>query len=98
MTHVQPTRPKLAETFIDPTVKLRDAKIGRCCEVLADTVIEYAELGDFSYLGPGCMVADAQIGRFCAIASNVRIGAPNHPVDRPSLHHPVFVGCLHVDE
>src|SRR5262249_23005637 len=78
--------PKLAETFIDPTVKLRDAKIGRCCEVLADSVVEYAELGDFSYLGAGCTVADAQIGRFCAIAANVRIGAPNHPVDRPSLH------------
>jgi phosphonate metabolism protein (transferase hexapeptide repeat family) len=91
MTEVQPTRPKLAETVIDPTVRLRDANIGRCCEVLGDSVIEYAQLGDFSYLGPGCMVADAEIGRFCAIAARVRIGAPNHPVDRPSLHR--FTYC-----
>ena len=75
-------RPKLAETVVEPTVQLREVTIGRCCEVLGDTAIEYTELGDYSYLGPGCMVADAQIGRFCAIAAQVRIGAPNHPLDR----------------
>lgn len=84
-------RPKLAETVIEPTVKLRQATIGRCCEVLGDTEIEYTELGDYSYLGPGCMIADAQIGRFCAIAAQVRIGAPNHPLDRPSQHR--FTYC-----
>ena len=65
--------------------------IGRCCEVLGDTTIEYTELGDYSYLGPGCMVADARIGRFCAIAAQVRIGAPNHPLDRPAQHR--FTYC-----
>jgi phosphonate metabolism protein (transferase hexapeptide repeat family) len=84
-------RPKIAETVIDPGVRLRDTRVGRCCEILGDTAIEYAGIGDFSYLGPGCMVADAEIGRFCAIAANVRIGAPNHPIDRPSLHR--FTYC-----
>lgn len=84
-------RPKLAETVIEPTVKLRETTVGRCCEILGDTAIEYTELGDYSYLGPGCMVADAQIGRFCAIAAQVRIGAPNHPLDRPSQHR--FTYC-----
>lgn len=89
----QPVRkpPKIAETVIDPGVRLREARVGRCCEILGDTAIEYSEIGDFSYLGPGCMVADAEIGRFCAIAANVRIGAPNHPIDRPSLHR--FTYC-----
>jgi acetyltransferase-like isoleucine patch superfamily enzyme len=86
-----PLRPKLAETIIEPTVKLREATIGRCCEVLGDTAIEYTKLGDYSYLGPGCMVADALIGKFCAIAAQVRIGAPNHPLDRPSQHR--FTYC-----
>jgi phosphonate metabolism protein (transferase hexapeptide repeat family) len=85
-----PSRPKLAETLI-PTVKLREATIGRCCEILGDTAIEYAELGDNSHLGPGCTVGDAQIGRFCAIATQVRIGAPNHRLDRPSQHR--FTYC-----
>ena len=84
-------RPKIAETIIDPSVDLREAVIGRHCEVLERTSIEYASLGDFSYLGPDCMVADAEIGKFCAIAARVRIGAPNHPIDRPSLHR--FTYC-----
>jgi phosphonate metabolism protein (transferase hexapeptide repeat family) len=91
MDQPAPKRPKLAETVIEPTVKLREVTIGRCCEVLGDTAIEYTELGDYSYLGPGCMVADAEIGKFCAIAAQVRIGAPNHPLDRPSQHR--FTYC-----
>jgi phosphonate metabolism protein (transferase hexapeptide repeat family) len=91
MNQVQRTQPKIAETVVESTVKLRDAKIGRCCEVLGDTTIESSELGDFSYLGPGCIVSDTKIGRFCAIAAQVRLGAPNHPIDRPSLHR--FTYC-----
>jgi phosphonate metabolism protein (transferase hexapeptide repeat family) len=91
MDQPAPPRPKLAETVIDATVKLRETTIGRCCEVLGDSALEYSELGDYSYLGPGCMIADAQIGRFCAIAAQVRIGAPKHPLDRPSQHR--FTYC-----
>ena len=79
-------RPKLAETIVHETVRLREAEIGRRCEVLANTRIEYASLGDYSYLGSDCMVGDATIGKFCAIAAQVRIGAPNHPMERPSQH------------
>ena len=84
-------RPKLAETFIAPSATLREVETGRCCEILDDTSVEYASLGDYSYLGQRCMVADAAIGKFCAIAAGVRIGAPNHPMDRPSLHR--FTYC-----
>ncbi len=83
--------PKLSETVIDPDVSLRESQIGKCCEVLAASAIEYSSIGDYSYLGKNCTVADTEIGRFCAIAASVRIGAPNHPVDRPSLHR--FTYC-----
>lgn len=82
---------KISETIIHPSVGLRETTIGAQCEVLEDCKLEYAELGDFSYLGPDCLVADATIGKFCAIAARVRIGAPNHPMDRPSLHR--FTYC-----
>jgi phosphonate metabolism protein (transferase hexapeptide repeat family) len=82
---------KLAKTVIDATASLRDVQIGTCCEILAGTAVEYATLGDYSYLGPNCTVGDAEIGKFCAIAASVRIGAPNHPMDRPSLHR--FTYC-----
>jgi phosphonate metabolism protein (transferase hexapeptide repeat family) len=87
----EPSRPKLAETVIDATVRLREAEIGRRCEILRNTRIEYASLGDYSYLGEDCDVADAGIGKFTAIANSVRIGAPNHPMGRPSQHR--FTYC-----
>jgi phosphonate metabolism protein (transferase hexapeptide repeat family) len=84
-------RPKIAETVMDPTVRLREAQIGRRCEILANTRVEYSSLGDYSYLGENCDVADTVIGKFTAIANAVRIGAPNHPMERPSQHR--FTYC-----
>lgn len=84
-------RPKIAETAVASDVRLREVEIGRCCEILGPSSVEYTVLGDYSYIGQGCMIADATIGKFCAIAANVRIGAPNHPIDRPSLHR--FTYC-----
>ncbi|WP_395489904.1 DapH/DapD/GlmU-related protein [Cedecea davisae] len=83
--------PKLKKTFIDPSVRLREAQIGEQCEILANTVVEYSSLGDFSYLGEHCCIADSVIGKFTAIANHVRLGAPNHPMDRPSQHR--FTYC-----
>ncbi len=83
--------PKLAETFIHLSATLREVTVGARCEILQNTAIEYSSLGDASYIGPNCMVGDAVIGKFCAIAAAVRIGAPNHPMDRPSLHR--FTYC-----
>jgi phosphonate metabolism protein (transferase hexapeptide repeat family) len=84
-------RPKIAETIIHETARLREAQIGRRCEILSHTRIEYASLGDYSYLGENCDVADADIGKFTAIANSVRIGAPNHPMGRPSQHRFTYV-------
>ena len=84
-------KPKIGETVIHETVQLREADIGVCCEVLADSRVFYAVLGDYSYIGRNCGVSDAAIGRFTAIADSVRIGAPNHPMDRPSQHR--FTYC-----
>src|SRR5215475_15576195 len=86
-----PPRPKIAETVIHETVRLREAEIGRRCEVLRNSIIEYASLGDYSYLGENCDIAGAVIGKFTAIANSVRIGAPNHPMGRASQHR--FTYC-----
>jgi phosphonate metabolism protein (transferase hexapeptide repeat family) len=85
------TGPKIAATMIHPTARLRETQVGRCCEVLEDCRISYSDIGDYSYLSPNCQVADTQIGKFCAIAASARIGPPNHPMDRPSLHR--FTYC-----
>ncbi|CAK9885044.1 MAG: Virginiamycin A acetyltransferase [Candidatus Erwinia impunctatus] len=77
---------KLAETWIAPTVSLREAEIGQQCELLANSRVKYSHLGGFSYIGEQCTIADARIGKIVAIANHVRIGAPNHPMTRPSQH------------
>jgi phosphonate metabolism protein (transferase hexapeptide repeat family) len=86
-----PPRPKIAETVIHETARLREAAIGRRCEVLRHSIVEYASLGDYSYLGENCDIAGAVIGKFTAIANSVRIGAPNHPMGRPSQHRFTYV-------
>lgn len=83
--------PKVGATVIDPSVRLRESTIGRCCEILAESAVEYSTIGDFSYLGRRCSVADASIGKFCAIAEAVRIGPPNHPMGRPAQHRFTYV-------
>lgn len=82
---------KLQQTFIDESVRLRETKVGQQCEILAHSYLEYSTLGDFSYVGEHCNIADTLIGRFTAIANHVRIGAPNHPMDRASQHR--FTYC-----
>lgn len=67
-------------------VRLRETTIGRHVE-LADAVqIEYATIGDYSYVMQRTAIADATIGRFTAIAADCRIGPPNHPLDRATIH------------
>jgi len=87
----QVSKPKIGETVIHETVRLREAEIGRRCEILRNSYVEYSRLGDYSYLGQNCEVADATIGKFVAIANSVRIGAPNHPMGRPAQHR--FTYC-----
>ncbi|WP_298955711.1 DapH/DapD/GlmU-related protein [uncultured Methylobacterium sp.] len=85
------TTPKIARTVIHPSASLREAEIGEQCEILAGCVVEYATFGDYSYLGQNSIVGNARIGRFCALAAHIRIGAPNHPMERASLHR--FTYC-----
>ncbi|WP_072136747.1 DapH/DapD/GlmU-related protein [Pantoea ananatis] len=82
---------KLQQTEIDASVRMRETQIGSQCEILAHSYLEYSTLGDFSYVGEHCCIADSAIGRFTAIANQVRIGAPNHPMDRASQHR--FTYC-----
>lgn len=84
-------KPRLAETLVDATALVREAEIGQCCEIMARSTIESATIGDFSYVGHDSIVSDTVMGKFCAIAAHVRIGAPNHPMLRPSMHR--FTYC-----
>lgn len=73
--------------FIHPDCDLTDVHYGRYVEIGRGNRIAYSEIGDYSYTDRQCDIANATIGKFANIASLVRIGATDHPMDRAALHH-----------
>ncbi|MEQ9260459.1 MAG: chloramphenicol acetyltransferase [Roseovarius sp.] len=80
--------PKLgAEPFIHPDCEITDVRFGRYCEIGRGSRVAHSVIGDYSYCDRFCDIANAEVGKFSNIASYVRIGATDHPLDRASLHH-----------
>jgi phosphonate metabolism protein (transferase hexapeptide repeat family) len=68
------------------SVSLRNAKLGRFTELKERVQFWDSELGDYSYIERHSEAIYARIGKFCAIASDVRINALEHPLERVSQH------------
>lgn len=51
--------------------------------------IKYSQVGDYSYIGPGCDITKTSIGKFCSIADNCRIGTASHTLNNISSS-PIF--------
>lgn len=85
----QPKIPRSSK--IDPSARLREAVIGEWVEVHHGVHVEYSTIGSYSYLQEHVSVADTTMGRFVAVAAMVRIGPPDHPMDRISQHRLTYV-------
>ena len=81
--------PKLsAETpLIHPDCEISESSFGAYCEVGRGSRVAQSVFGDYAYCDRVCDIANAEVGKFANIASFVRIGATDHPLDRASLHH-----------
>ncbi|MEO0547860.1 MAG: DapH/DapD/GlmU-related protein [Pseudomonadota bacterium] len=75
------------EPWTDETAIVTASTLGRYTEVAARTRIAESVVGDYSYLMQDCDAWCTTIGKFSNIASNVRMNATNHPMDRASQHH-----------
>lgn len=75
-----------APTFHDP-VHTENSTFGRYVEIGRQSSVLNSEIGDYSYCTDRCDIANATIGKFSNIASAVRIGATDHPLNTASLHH-----------
>ncbi|NIZ15491.1 chloramphenicol acetyltransferase [Phaeobacter sp. HF9A] len=82
MTDLSPTEPR-----IKPGCDVTNTTFGAYTELGACTRIAHSHLGDYSYCDRMCDIANAEIGKFANIASFVRIGATDHPLEKASLHH-----------
>jgi len=81
--------PKLsADTpTIHPDCEITDSSFGAYTEIGRGSRVAHSEVGDYSDCDSYGDSANARIGKFANIASFVRIGATDHPLDRASLHH-----------
>lgn len=75
------------EAVVHHTAQLSGARLGRFVEIAEGARILDSEIGDYSYTERYVDIANASVGKFANIASFVRIGATDHPMDRASLHH-----------
>ncbi len=83
---------------IHETATATNATFGAYTEVGADCIVANSAMDDYSYCGPRCDIANARIGKFANIASNVRIGPTDHPLDRASLHHFMYRSSWYWDD
>jgi phosphonate metabolism protein (transferase hexapeptide repeat family) len=75
------------EPRVHPTAEVRDCKLGRFTIVGVRVVLAECELGDYSYFSRGSEAIYTTVGKFTSIASNVRVNALHHPMDRISQHN-----------
>lgn len=68
------------------SASLRNATLGRFTELKERVQFWDSTLGDYSYVERHAEVIYSEIGKFCAIASDVRVNALNHPMERISQH------------
>lgn len=78
-----------AETpFVHPECEVTvDCTLGTYVELGRGTRMAHSSMGNYSYCDRYADIANAQIGKFANIASYVRIGATDHPMDKASQHH-----------
>ncbi|MFZ5944827.1 MAG: DapH/DapD/GlmU-related protein [Bacillota bacterium] len=74
--------PTIHENFCGENVE-----IGQWTEIGPNNTWENVKFGDFSYTSGNNQIQNARIRNFVNIASGVRIGPPQHPMKRPTLHH-----------
>ncbi len=82
MAPLSPTKPRLHDL-----ASITECDFGRYVEIGQGARVAYSTLGDYSYCDRYADIANATVGKFANIASFVRIGATDHPLDRASLHH-----------
>ena len=71
---------------VHATAQLRDCVLGHFTDVGERVMMAECVLGDYSYMERGAEAIYTTVGKFCAIASNTRLNALNHPIDRITQH------------
>ncbi|GGC07411.1 acetyltransferase [Marivita lacus] len=73
--------------FVHEGCSLTDSTFGAYTEIGMGSRIAHSHIGDYSYCDRYGDIANADVGKFANIASFVRIGATDHPLDTAACHH-----------
>ena len=76
-----------SESLIHDDCAVVQSTFGAWVEIGAGSRVMNVDMGDYSYCDRMCDLANAKVGKFANIASFVRVGATDHPLDKASLHH-----------
>lgn len=74
------------EPRIHPTAELKGCQLGRYAAIGERVVLREVTVGDFSYFERHAEAIYTTIGKFCSIASNTRLNALEHPIERVTGH------------
>ncbi|MCM2561293.1 chloramphenicol acetyltransferase [Lutimaribacter sp. EGI FJ00015] len=77
---------------------ITESRFGAYCEIGAGSRIAHSQVGDYSYCDRYADIANAEIGKFANIASFVRIGATDHPLDTAACHHFLYRSADYWDD
>lgn len=80
-------RLKAEAPLIHQGCQITGSTFGAFVEIGAGSRVANSAVGDYSYCDRACDIANAVIGKFANIASCVRIGATDHPMEKASQHH-----------
>lgn len=72
---------------INENCQIKDSILEDYTEVGMMNRLENVTLGRYSYTGEFCILQNVVVKNFSNIAAMVRIGATDHPIERPTLHH-----------
>ena len=75
------------EANIHENVSVKNSNFSDYVEIGPYSTLENVTMGNYSYCGEYCILQNVEIKNLVNIAALVRIGAPQHPMNRPTLHH-----------
>ncbi|MFB6174029.1 MAG: DapH/DapD/GlmU-related protein [Halobacteriales archaeon] len=81
-------------TLHDP-VAVVESELGAWTELWEGCRVNESTVGDYTYLMPRVQADHATLGRFGSVATDARLGPPNHPLDRPTSHHCTYRSRLY---
>ncbi len=71
---------------VHPSCVIRDTILGQFTDIAERVNLAECEVGDFTYIERHVEAIYTTIGKFCSVASNSRLNALNHPMERVTQH------------